>query len=55
MHNNGQRKGPGTSRSLEVMVILHMVLFGIMKIVGGNFMSLQLVSFLVHLMMLVLD
>ena len=45
----------GTSRNLKVMVKLHMMLFDMVKLVGGNLMSLGLVYFHIHSLMLIHD
>ena len=55
MHKDGQGKDLGTSRNLDVMVKLHMTSTDVIEILKGNFMSLQLVHFLIHLIMLVYD
>ena len=46
MHIKGHKTGHGTSRNLKMVVISKMALFGIVKIVKGNFMSLGLSSFI---------
>ena len=40
MHMKRQGRGPGTSRSLKVMVKLHMLSVYMIKMVKVNFMSL---------------
>ena len=45
MHIKGQKRGHVTSRNLKVLVNIQLVLFGLVQIVKGNFMSLGLVYF----------
>ena len=49
----GQGRGPGTSRNLKVMVNIQRALVNLTKKVKGNFVSLRLVYFLIHLKMLI--
>ena len=51
MRIKGQNRGFGTSRNLKLVVKSHMMLFDIVKVIKGNFMSLGLVSFYIHSLM----
>ena len=55
MHMEGQRKGLGTSRNINVMVIFHRISADMIKVIKRFFMSSQLVHFLIHLLMLMHD
>ena len=55
VHIKDHKRGHGTSRNLKVVVESQMVLFGIVKIVKEKFMSLGLVYFHIHLLMLIHD
>ena len=55
MRIKGRKGGHATSNNLKVMVKLHMMLFDLLKIVKGNFMSLGLVYFHIHSLMLIHD
>ena len=48
----GQRKGPGTSRNVNVMVMLHVISVDMIETLKTKFMSLRVVQFLNHLIML---
>ena len=48
MHIKSHKRGNGTSRNFKVVVQSQMVLFGVVEIVKGNFMSLGLFYFHIH-------
>ena len=48
MHMKGHKRGHGTSKNLKVVAKSQMVLFGIIQIVRGSFMSLGLVQFHIY-------
>ena len=54
-HRKGQGRGPGTSRNPRVMVKLDEVSVDTIKIVKGNFMSVQFVHFLLQALLLIFD
>ena len=47
-----QGRVPCASKDLRVLVNLHMVSVGMIKICVGSFMSLRLAYYLIHLLML---
>ena len=53
MHMKGEGRGPGTSRNLKVMVKLNLVSIELIQMVKKKVISLQLVFFLIHLVMLI--
>ena len=55
MRIKGHKTGHGTSRNLNVIVKSHMMSFDMVKIVRRNFMSLGLVHFYIHSLMLIQD
>ena len=55
MHIKGHKTGHGTSKNLKVVVKSQLVLFGIVKIVKGNFISIGLVYFHIHSILLIHD
>ena len=58
MRIKGHKKANGTSRNLNVVVKLHMMLFDMVKIVKGSLMSIGLVGliyFHIHSLLLIYD
>ena len=55
MRIKGHKRSHGTSRNLRVVVISQMMLFDMVKIIKGNFMSLGLVYFYVQSLLLIHD
>ena len=55
MRIKGHKRGHGTSRNLKVMVKSHMILYDMVKMIKRNFMSLGLVCFHIHKIMLIHD
>ena len=53
MRLKGHKRGHGTSRNFKVMVKSRMMLFDMAKTVRGTFMSLGLVYFHIHSLMLI--
>ena len=51
----GHKRGHGTSRKLMVVVKLHLTLYDMIKTVKMNFMSLRLVYFHNHSLLLIHD
>ena len=55
MRIKGHKRDHGTSRNLKLVVKSHMMLFDVVKIVKRNFMSIGLVHFHIHSIMLIHD
>ena len=55
MRIKGHKRGHGVSRNLKAMVKLHMMLFDMITIVKRNFMSIGLVYFHFHSLLLIQD
>ena len=55
VHIEGHKGGHGTSRSLKVVANPHRMLFDIVKLINEKFMSLGLVYFHIHSLLLIHD